>query len=117
MPSDDADAPAAKHHLILTDAEVRLILSALWGRAERLTEDTAERNRCEQLTSLIQRGCGVGGPRNEGRVAERCGVSVGSPEGGERERGTGEQGASDPGASEREAADGVAVSGDGESED
>lgn len=45
------------HHLTLTDAEVTLILCALEGYEP--VYQHASKERCERLSGMIQRGCGI----------------------------------------------------------
>lgn len=53
MPGD------VKHHLMLRDREVKLVLRALEQYEPRDMQRSVPKGRCEQLARTIQKGCGI----------------------------------------------------------
>lgn len=48
-----------KHHLMLREEEVKLVLQALEAYEPRDLRDAVPKGRYEQLARMIQRGCGI----------------------------------------------------------
>jgi hypothetical protein len=76
-----------KHHLMLREEEVKLVLQALEQYEPRDLRCAVPKGRCEQLARMIQQGCGItldpygeveGGRMAADRPSEKPSVTVDS---------------------------------------